>query len=189
MNLEIRVMTTNDLSAVVQIEEDSFRNAWTVTDFRREMQLRNAFIKVVADSEGITVLGFNCVRYHATGFTIENMAVAVQYRRKGICTLLMDDLKQMLGREFNKQRNCVVHQVSELNLEMQLFLRACGFRARNVIRDGYEPGIDSYEMAFIKLAGVTDEERSDAALGDSAGIGPGGQSSAGTTGRTKEDVA
>lgn len=188
MRVEVRQMTINDLSAVTEIGERCFRNPWTFVDFKREMAHRNAAIQVLADADGITVFGFLCYRYHGTGITIENMAVLSQYQRKGLGTLLVNRLKHILNMGL-KRRSWIIHEASELNLCMHLFLRTCGFRARNVIRDGYEPGIDCYEMAFIHLRENGHEERTDAALDDREGVGHGGQVAAEREEQTKGDAA
>jgi len=70
------------------------------------------------------------------------MAVDPEYRRQGIGTLLLDRLRFKLL----KTRESIVADVPERMLLFQLFLRASGFKATQVLK-GADPAEDwSYLM-------------------------------------------
>lgn len=70
-----------------------------------------------------------------------NIVVGPEWRRQGIGRSMLEILNQGLWRTANS----VQILVPETNLPLQLFLRAVGYRAIRVVRDGFETE-DAYLM-------------------------------------------
>ncbi len=89
------------------------------------------------------VVGQMIYELHRTRLHLLNFAVLPAMQRRGVGRGLIDKLKRGLSP---KRRTRIVTDVRESNLDAQLFFRAMGFRAVDVLRDFYE---DTTEDAFL----------------------------------------
>jgi ribosomal protein S18 acetylase RimI-like enzyme len=124
----IRAMWPADLEQVLLVERVSFPRQywWQAEDFRRCFCPQTRNVAQVVEMAG-RMVAF-CVTYaqdHRT-LMIDSVAVLPAFRRMGLARCL-------LGRVEQKSFWCVPERlralVTERNLEAQLFLRACGWRA------------------------------------------------------------
>ena len=143
----LRWMIHRDLKSVVAIERASALDPWTEQDFLRCLKAMNC-IGIVAETERGSkygaVVGFLIYEGRAGRFHLLNMGVHPRHRRRGVGRQLVLRIKSRL-QAGDKQK--VVCEVAESNLNMQLFLRALGFKATRVIRGGCGTE-DAYRMAY-----------------------------------------
>lgn len=140
----IRWMIRADMPSVLAIESQCFSRPWSEADFIRRLRQRNC-IGMVA-KQGDWVAGFMVFEFHKNKLRLANLAVAVESRRIGIGRSMIEKLRGKLSRD---RRDRIVLEVLETNLRAQLFFKALGFRATQVLRDFYEDTEDdAYEMVY-----------------------------------------
>jgi len=96
--------------------------------------------RVDGPHEKVTALGREPIR-QTLRLTLLHMAVARDCRRQGIGRTLLGRLE----RELRQPDDCLQAAVPETNLQVQLFLRALGWRALGVYR-GHYGSEDAYLM-------------------------------------------
>lgn len=127
----IRHYRAADLSKLLEIENECFRDPWSEEEFKRLLLQRNGFIRVVERSLGREIIGFIAYRIFKTRVEIDSVAVAAKYRRLGIGTRLIRELEA----KHHSRRDVCECLVSEWNLEAHQFLAAVGFRGVSVARE------------------------------------------------------
>jgi ribosomal-protein-alanine N-acetyltransferase len=97
---------------------------------------------------------------HTAKLHILNLAVHHDCRHHGIGTQMVEKLVSKLS---SHRRTRIMLEVRETNLDAQLFLRACGFRANSVSREFYaDSGEDAYIMEY-RFSQAAEAEESQAA--------------------------
>lgn len=134
-------MIRRDMAEVQQIEDSSFPNPWTETEFITCLRNRDCIGMVVIDDD--VVIGFMIYELHKTRLHLLSMAVRPSHRRRGVATEMIQKLTSKLcfGR-----RGMIALEIRESNLEAQLLFRKLGFRATRVLRDFYE---ETNEAAYL----------------------------------------
>ena len=125
----LRWMIDRDLSQVMGIESLCFGPD---ADTRREMRAlidMPGVYSIVAEAENESIDGFVIYERRKTRIVIRNLAVAPMRQRRGIGTLLIDKLRGKLSF----QRKVLTALVRESNLPAQLFFRAMGLVATDII--------------------------------------------------------
>ncbi len=141
LRCHIRWMIRRDMAEVLDIEQESFEFPWCEEDFIRCLRQRNC-IGMVAEHEE-RVVGFMIYELHKTRLHVLNFAVARSTRRHGVGHQM---LGKLIGKLSFQRRTRVLLEVRETNLAAQLFFKAEGFRAVNVLRDFYD---DTTEDAYV----------------------------------------
>jgi ribosomal-protein-alanine N-acetyltransferase len=145
MNLHIRWMIRRDMPEVLQTERESFEFAWTEEDFLRRLRQSN-YIGMVAE-QGEKVVGFMTYEIYKTRLEVINFAVGAPYRRRGVGSRMVAKLISKLS---SHRRYGITVSVRETNLPAQMFFKACGFRAVEVVRAFYDDSLeDAYLMQYL----------------------------------------
>jgi ribosomal-protein-alanine N-acetyltransferase len=137
----VRWMIRRDMEEVLEIERLCFEFPWSEGDFIRCLRQRNC-VGMVALIED-RVVGQMIYELHRTRLHLLNFAVLPSMQRRGVGRGLIDKLKRRLSP---KRRTRIVTDVRESNLDAQLFFRALGFRAVDVLHDFYD---DTTEDAIL----------------------------------------
>lgn len=145
----IRWMVRRDMAEVLAIEEQAFEWPWGEDDFIRCLRERNC-IGMVAECTGIIGrdgngrdVSFSAIRaymiyeLHKTRLHVLNFAVHPDHWRRGIGRQMVERLK---GKLSPQRRGRITLECRESNLRGQLFWKAMGFRAVNVLREFYDGG-------------------------------------------------
>jgi ribosomal-protein-alanine N-acetyltransferase len=144
LQVHIRWMITRDLEEVLDIEGNSFEWPWRRMDFVRCLRERNVIGQVAEWDE--KVVGFNVYEMHKVRFHILNLAVAPEFRLRGVGRQLVEYLRKKLCLLRRVRINL---EVRETNIGAQLFFRQQGFRAVHILRDYYEDtDDDAYQMEY-----------------------------------------
>jgi len=139
--VHIRWMIRRDMAEVLEIENASFDNPWSESDFVTALRQRNC-IGMVAELDD-RVVGFMIYELHKTRLHVLDFAVHPDWRRVGIG----DQLASKLIRKLTKERRTrIIVYVRETNLSAQQFFRNAGFRAISVMREFYD---DTDEDAYV----------------------------------------
>ena len=143
----LRYMLRQDLDAVVAIDKDLFDFPWTKAEFVLAMQQKNTIGMVVERNE--EVVGYMVYEIHRHKIHVLNFAVRARSQRLGIGRELVERLKSRLHF---KQREMIVTEVRESNLDAQLFFKSQGFKCTSILHGFYHPEhtLDAaYKMIFI----------------------------------------
>ena len=152
MHTCIRWMIRKDMGDVLSIERQSFPFPWTEDEFITCLRQRNC-IGMVAERDK-AIVGYMIYELHKTRLHILNFCVHPKWRRQGVGRVMVEKLVSKLSYQ---RRTRIMFEVSEVNLPAQLFFRAMGFKAINVLRNFYaETGQDAYVMQLRYIA--TDAE-------------------------------
>lgn len=145
--IHTRWMVRRDLPEVVQIESEAAPGPWTEQDFLSVLRQRNCIAQVA--EQGGRVIGFAVYELHRDRLVLLNLAVSLRRQRQGIGRQLVDLL---VGKLLPGRRQSVEVLVPEGNLVAQLFFRAIGFRATEILRDcSDQPAEDRY-LFRLRLA-------------------------------------
>jgi ribosomal-protein-alanine N-acetyltransferase len=134
-------MIRRDMAEVLEIERAAFEFPWFEEEFIRCLRQRNCIGMVAEHAE--RVVGFMIYELHKTRLHILNFAVASDVRRRGIGRQM---LEKLVGKLSSQRRTRITLEVRETNLAAQVFFRAGGFKATNVLHDFYD---DSPEDAYL----------------------------------------
>ena len=142
VRVHIRWMIRRDMPEVLAIEHASFEFPWGEEEFLRVLRQRNC-IGMVAE-HGERVVGFMIYELHKSRLQVLNFAVHPEYRRQGVGAQMV---AKLAGKLSSHRRTRITLHIRESNLPAQLFYRAQGFRASEVLREHYEDtGEDAYLM-------------------------------------------
>jgi ribosomal-protein-alanine N-acetyltransferase len=142
----IRNMQEDDISAILEIEQDSFGAPWPGQSFIDEIRRKYAFSKVAV--LGREVIGYACADYELHESRILKLAVHGDFRRRGVATMLMNEIIEEL-----KKKGCVFMylKVRASNTAAQKFYEFFGFKVETVRKKYYE---DPAEEALLMMGRI-----------------------------------
>jgi len=121
MSLTIRRATDRDVSAIIAIEQQELTAAhWKADQYQK--RLTDGCL-MVAESEG-RVCGFICARGVLDDWDIENLVVAVTFRRRGIAGEL---IRALMRESQNRSGTAWLLEVRESNLAARSLYEKHGF--------------------------------------------------------------
>ena len=142
--VQFRPMTIVDLDEVMVIERTAVRFPWSAGFFRQELQVACAR-SILAETEG-RIIGYVLFWLLPGAIDIHNIAVHVDYRRRGIARVL---LRKVVGEARRQSVIRVLLEVRRSNLPAQKLYESVGFLTRG-IRKGYysDNGEDALAMTL-----------------------------------------
>lgn len=144
IDVGVRPYQSSDLPDILTIEQLSSPAPWSKRDFDRCIRRRNISTLVVLANT--RVVGFVILEKFKEFFQILNFAIHPDFRRRSIGTKLVGYLIDKLG-SIKLDRICI--ELRESNLDAQLFLQKCKFRATEVMRGYYQDtGEDCYKLEY-----------------------------------------
>lgn len=147
---DVRWMLRKDMPEVVNIEELCFECPWPEEQFISVLRRPSVIGKAALC--GGHVVGFMVYELYKTRVHLLSIAVHPNCWRQGVGAMLIRDL---LGNLRVDRRNRVMTEVRECNLPAQLFMKAQGFRATNVLYQFYD---DCDEAAYVFLYRIRQED-------------------------------
>jgi ribosomal-protein-alanine N-acetyltransferase len=148
LTVYIDLMKKTDLPEILAIEQDSFLTPWTAGMFERELESSHSrcLCARINDENRSVVAAYIIFWLVADEAHLHNLAVGKQYRKQGLAFKLMEEMKEIAGK------NKVVAQtleVRESNTEAIKLYQKCGFVVQGVRPLYY---MDTHEDAFIMWA-------------------------------------
>ena len=138
-----RECRTGDIDALLLIEAEAGKAAWTRADMQRFMKHKGTRFRVITTvSAPETPIGFHVVQGHGAAAYLANIGVASGWRRRGVATFALENIAKWCRRR--GLRRITLH-VQEENLGAQLFYKARGFRVVGIVH-GHYGGQDGYAM-------------------------------------------
>jgi ribosomal-protein-alanine N-acetyltransferase len=142
--VRFRPMTTADLDEVMAIERTSFRFPWSAGFFLQELQVACAR-SILAEIDG-RIVGYTLFWMLPGAVDIHNIAVHVDFRRRGIARLLLRQVVDQAKRQADLR---VMLEVRRSNIQAQRLYESFGFVMTGV-RKGYysDDGEDAFAMTL-----------------------------------------
>jgi ribosomal-protein-alanine N-acetyltransferase len=153
MVFDIRAATASDLARITEIERMSYSTPWSLKSFERELTLPFSKI-IVAEAApeesgqnlaaiSQTMVGFLCRWLVADECHVLNIAVAPEYRRRGVGFVL---LNSTIAEAIAKQASFVTLEVRRANVAARQLYRKLKFEERRLRKHYYGPGEDAIVM-------------------------------------------
>ena len=143
MNVELRKLELRDLDAIERIERASYPTPWSRSMFASELAKPSSLSLGAFEPDGGRLLGYLIISRYVDAWHVMNIAVAPEYRRKGIARRLMERLFEVTARDARRGYTLEVRVSNEAAIRLYEEL---GFRARGVRRGYYT---DNREDALI----------------------------------------
>ena len=141
MTLEIRPLQLRDLSAIEEIERASYPTPWSRSMFAGELAKSSSICLGAFDGERL--VGYLIVSRYVDAWHVMNIAVATDYRRRGVAS---DLLGALFDRTREDGRRGYTLEVRVSNAGAITLYERLGFERRGVRRGYYT---DNREDALI----------------------------------------
>ena len=142
MNVELRPLEPHDLAAVEEIERVSYGTPWSRSMFVAELRKPSSLALGAYSAEG-DLVGYAFVSRYVDAWHVMNVAVSVEFRRRGIATTLLERLFEVTATD---SRRGYTLEVRVSNLHAIRLYEQLGFEARGMRRGYYT---DNREDALI----------------------------------------
>ena len=143
MTIELRRLEVDDLSAIEKIEQRSYPTPWSRSMFAGELAKPSSICLGAFDSESGALAGYLIISRYVDAWHVMNVAVAPDYRRRGIASTMLQRLFELTAGDGRRGYTLEV-RVSNGDA-IRLYERA-GFKARGIRRGYYT---DNREDALI----------------------------------------
>jgi [ribosomal protein S18]-alanine N-acetyltransferase len=151
VNVELRRLDARDLDTVEAIERASYPTPWSRSMFAAELR-KPGSIAIGAVGEEGELVGYAFVSRYVDAWHVMNVAVAPDFRRRGIATTLLERLFEVT--EADPRRGYTL-EVRVSNVEAIRLYERLGFEARGIRRGYYT---DNREDALIMWRDSEPEE-------------------------------
>ena len=141
--VDFRRLELSDLNAIEKIERASYRTPWSRSMFAGELAKPSSISLGAFDADTNELLGYLIISRYVDAWHVMNVAVAPDYRRRGIASTMLERLFELTADDGRRGYTLEV-RVSNGDA-IRLYERA-GFKARGIRRGYYT---DNREDALI----------------------------------------
>jgi ribosomal-protein-alanine N-acetyltransferase len=141
--IELRKLRLRDLGAIEEIERASYPTPWSRSMFAGELAKPSSICLGAVDGEQDELVGYLIISRYVDAWHVMNIAVAPEFRRKGIARALMERLFEVTERDARRGYTLEVRVSNDAAISLY---EALGFRARGIRRGYYT---DNREDALI----------------------------------------
>ena len=156
MKLELRKLELRDLTAIEQIERESYPTPWSRSMFAGELAKPSSLSLGAFDPESKELVGYLVISRYVDAWHVMNLAVTESYRRRGVARTLLDELFEVTAADERRGYTLEVRVSNEGAIKLY---EAMGFVARGVRRGYYT---DNREDALIMWRDPVAAERAEA---------------------------
>jgi [ribosomal protein S18]-alanine N-acetyltransferase len=139
--IELRRLELRDLNAIERIEQRSYPTPWSRSMFAGELAKPSSICLGAFDAENLA--GYLIISRYVDAWHVMNVAVAPEYRRRGIATTMLDRLFELTAGD---GRRGYTLEVRVSNADAIRLYERVGFKARGIRRGYYT---DNREDALI----------------------------------------
>jgi [ribosomal protein S18]-alanine N-acetyltransferase len=143
MTVEFRKLKLRDLGAIEDIERASYPTPWSRSMFAGELAKPSSICLGAIDVENDQLVGYLIISRYVDAWHVMNLAVAHDYRRRGIATRLMERLFELTASDGSRGYTLEVRVSNDAAIRLY---ESLGFRARGIRRGYYT---DNREDALI----------------------------------------
>jgi ribosomal-protein-alanine N-acetyltransferase len=143
VNILFRPLRMRDLGAIEQIERCAYPTPWSRSMFASELSKGSSICLGAFDEETQQLLAYLIIARYVDAWHVMNIAVDPGYQRRGIATMLMEELFELTASDARRGYTLEVRvsNAGAIKLYEQL-----GFKGRGVRRGYYT---DNREDALI----------------------------------------
>lgn len=142
MNVVFRPLRMRDLGAIDQIERRAYPTPWSRSMFASELSKASS-ICLGAFAEDTSLLGYLIIARYVDAWHVMNIAVDPEYQRRGIATMLLEELFEVTASDGLRGYTL---EVRVSNTGAIKLYESLGFKGRGVRRGYYT---DNREDALI----------------------------------------
>jgi len=142
VNVELRRLEPRDLDTVEEIERASYPTPWSRSMFAAELR-KPSSLAIGAYLEAGDLVGYAFVSRYVDAWHVMNVAVASEYRRRGIATTLLERAFEVTAAD---PRRGYTLEVRVSNTDAIRLYEQLGFEHRGIRRGYYT---DNREDALI----------------------------------------
>ncbi len=146
VSYSVRTYQSSDFAEVMRIELSCFEFPWSESEACALLAHQLTRVRTVQSDDG-RVLAYAVYQEHKDMLHLLSIATSPNYRRKGCARSLIDHMMRSLAGPHSLKR--IECEVRESNLEAQLFMKACGFRATG-IESNFYPNIQEDAYLFVR---------------------------------------
>ena len=139
--IELRRLETRDLNAIERIEQRSYPTPWSRSMFAGELAKPSSICLGAFDATNLA--GYLIISRYVDAWHVMNVAVAPEYRRRGIAMTMLDRLFDLTAGD---GRRGYTLEVRVSNADAIRLYERVGFKARGIRRGYYT---DNREDALI----------------------------------------
>jgi ribosomal-protein-alanine N-acetyltransferase len=143
VNVEFRKLKIRDLNTIEQIERSSYPTPWSRSMFAGELAKPSSICLGAVNADTNQLVGYLIISRYVDAWHVMNIAIADDYRRRGIATRLMERLFEVTSGDGRRGYTLEVRVSNEAAIRLY---EGLGFRARGVRRGYYT---DNREDALI----------------------------------------
>jgi [ribosomal protein S18]-alanine N-acetyltransferase len=143
MMIEFRKLKLRDLAAIEEIERTSYPTPWSRSMFAGELAKPSSICLGAIEAEREELVGYLIISRYVDAWHVMNIAVAPEYRRRGIARSLMERLFEVTARDARRGYTLEVRVSNEAAIRLYEEL---GFKTRGIRRGYYT---DNREDALI----------------------------------------
>ena len=143
MMIEFRKLKLRDLAAIEEIERTSYPTPWSRSMFAGELAKPSSICLGAVEAESEELIGYLIISRYVDAWHVMNIAVAPEYRRRGIARSLMERLFEVTARDARRGYTLEVRVSNEAAIRLYEEL---GFKTRGIRRGYYT---DNREDALI----------------------------------------
>jgi len=141
--IELRALGLADLRAIETIERRSYPTPWSRSMFAGELAKPSSICLGAIEAETEELVGYLIISRYVDAWHVMNIAVADEYRRRGVATRLMESLFEITSSDGARGYTLEVRVSNEAAIKLY---EGLGFRPRGVRRGYYT---DNREDALI----------------------------------------
>ena len=157
MTIELRRLAAGDLTAIEEIEQRSYPTPWSRSMFAGELAKPSSICLGAVDTETGALVGYLIISRYVDAWHVMNVAVAPEYRRRGIAQTLLEQLFELTAQD---GRRGYTLEVRVSNVDAIRLYERLGFVARGIRRGYYT---DNREDALIMWKDPVEEAAEPAA--------------------------
>ena len=143
MNLVFRRLRLRDLGAIEEIERRSYPTPWSRSMFAGELAKPSSVCLGAFDEDTGNLIGYLIVARYVDAWHVMNIAVEPRFHRRGIATMLLEQLFELTGED---ERRGYTLEVRVSNEDAIRLYEKLGFERRGIRRGYYT---DNREDALI----------------------------------------
>jgi ribosomal-protein-alanine N-acetyltransferase len=143
VTVEIRKLKLRDLTAIEEIERLSYPTPWSRSMFAGELSKPSSICLGAIDVEANRLVGYLIISRYVDAWHVMNIAVANEFRRRGIATRLMERLFEITSGDGRRGYTLEVRVSNDAAIRLY---ESLGFKARGLRRGYYT---DNREDALI----------------------------------------
>jgi ribosomal-protein-alanine N-acetyltransferase len=141
--VELRPLRIRDLNAVERIERASYPTPWSRSMFASELAKTSSICLGAFDPDRERLVGYMIISRYVDAWHIMNIAVAPEYRRRGIAATMIERLFELTAGDGRRGYTLEVRVSNDSAIKLYEKL---GFRSRGIRRGYYT---DNREDALI----------------------------------------